>query len=151
MFDRSRQSNISSFFTEPDIVEDNEEEEEIPSSYKLPELSELDAAKLMSCTESIKNVIGDSYPESELNKKIMEFNFNSEAVLNSILSDEVTKNEKGIYFDKFKLKLCDIKSCSTYHCVYLSFLDKKTTVEKNIAGAQAGEKSETSFDLFIKI
>uniref|UniRef100_A0ABD2WGH2 Tr-type G domain-containing protein n=1 Tax=Trichogramma kaykai TaxID=54128 RepID=A0ABD2WGH2_9HYME len=91
MFDRSKQPNISSFFTEPDIQEDNEEIEDIPSSYKLPQLSDLDAAKLMSCIEAIKNVIGDTHPESELNKKIIEFNFNTEAVLNSILNEESSK------------------------------------------------------------
>ena len=93
MFDRSKQANISSFFTEPDIQEDNEEDEDIPSSYKLPQLSDIDAAKLISCVETIKNVIGDTYPESELNRKIIEFNFNSEAVLNSILNEETPKKE----------------------------------------------------------
>lgn len=90
MFDRSKQANIASFFTEPDIKEDEEEvdEEDIPSSYKLPQLSDLDTAKLISCLEAVKNVVGDTHPESEINKKIIEFNFNTEAVLNSILNNE---------------------------------------------------------------
>lgn len=96
MFDRSKQANIASFFTEPDIKEDNEEEveEDIPSSYKLPQLSDFDTAKLISCLEAVKNVIGDTHPESDINKKIIEFNFNTEAVLNSILNNETVKQEK---------------------------------------------------------
>ncbi|OXU28568.1 hypothetical protein TSAR_004780 [Trichomalopsis sarcophagae] len=95
MFDRNKSANMSSFFTEPDILEANEEEEEVavPSSYKLPELTDLEAAKLMSCVEAVKNVIGETLPESELNKKIIEFNYNTEAVLNSILNDETRSNK----------------------------------------------------------
>lgn len=97
MFDRSKQANIASFFTEPDIKEDNEEEadeeDSIPSSYKLPQLSNLDTAKLISCLEAVKNVIGETHPESEINKKIIEFNYNTEAVINSILSNETTQEK----------------------------------------------------------
>lgn len=96
MFDRNKSANMSSFFTEPDIIEANEEEEEVaavPSSYKLPELTDLESAKLMSCVEAVKNVIGETLPESELNKKIIEFNYNTEAVLNSILNDEIRSNK----------------------------------------------------------
>ncbi|XP_058806044.1 uncharacterized protein LOC131672679 isoform X5 [Phymastichus coffea] len=92
MYDRTKQANIASFMTEPDIVEDIEEVEDMPSSYKVPHLSDIDAAKLMSCVETIKNVIGDTYPESELNRKIIEFKFSTEAVLESILNDESSKN-----------------------------------------------------------
>lgn len=77
------------------MEDDEEEQEDPPSSFKLPQLSELDAAKLMSCVEAIKNVVGDTLPESELNKKIIEFNYNTEAVLNSILNNEASKKEKG--------------------------------------------------------
>ncbi|KAJ8668190.1 hypothetical protein QAD02_009853 [Eretmocerus hayati] len=95
MYDRNKQANIASFITEPDIVEGNEEDEEdIPSSFKLPQLSDLDAAKLMSCLEAIKNVVGDTHPESELNRKIIEFNYNTEAVLDSILNDGSAKKDK---------------------------------------------------------
>ena len=97
MFDRSKQPNIASYITEPDIYEDNEEEcEETPLSYKVPELSELDAAKLNSCLETIKNVIGDSHSDSELKKKIIEFNYDSESALNAILSEQALASQKGI-------------------------------------------------------
>lgn len=96
MFDRNKQANIASFFTEPDIVEDNEEVEDVSTTYKLPQLSELDTAKLMSCIESIKSILGDTCPESELNKKIIESNFNSEAVINSILNSDSKTQKKGL-------------------------------------------------------
>lgn len=101
MYDRNKQTNIASFMTEPDIAEGVEEVdvEDMPSSYKVPHLSDIDAAKLMSCMETIRNVIGDTYPESELNRKIIEFKYNTEAVLDSILNDETTKNIKGDYLN----------------------------------------------------
>lgn len=93
MFDRNKQQNIASFFTEPDIVEDNEELEDVPSSYKMPELSDLEAAKLMSCVETVRNVIGDTYPESELNRKIIESDYNTEVVLDALLNEAALKGE----------------------------------------------------------
>ncbi|XP_014218971.1 uncharacterized protein LOC106647195 [Copidosoma floridanum] len=95
MFDRSKQANISSYFTEPDIEEDNEEaEEESAISGKSSELSELDKAKLLSCVEAVKNIIGDTCSDAELNKKIVQFNYNTEAVINSILSEQTDGSRK---------------------------------------------------------
>ncbi|XP_012257133.2 protein HBS1 [Athalia rosae] len=88
LFDRNKQHNISSYITEDDIAEEDELQEETlpPSSYKRPELSILDAKKLESCIEVIKNVVGDSIPESILTEKILQHNFNSEAALEAVLA-----------------------------------------------------------------
>lgn len=97
MYDRNKQANISSFITEPNIAEDNEEEvDEQPASFKVPPLTELEKAKLMSCVDSIRAVIGETVTESELKKQIIEFDYNTEAVLDSILNSASSKKPEGM-------------------------------------------------------
>lgn len=93
MFDRSKQQNIASFITEPDIVEDNEDIEvsTSPDEEKCS-LSELEKTKLMSCMESIRNVIGDSVTESKLQEHIIASDYNVEIALNAILQESSPKN-----------------------------------------------------------
>ncbi|XP_076758887.1 translation elongation factor EF-1alpha (GTPase) HBS1 [Xylocopa sonorina] len=94
LFDRSKQQNIASFITEPDIIEDNEDNEELLLSSKEEDvvLTELERAKLISCMESIKNVIGDTVPEFEIKKKIIQSNFDAEMALDSILKESPPRN-----------------------------------------------------------
>lgn len=94
LFDRSKQQNIASFITEPDIVEDNEEIDESSSSvnedkYNLPELEK---AKLISCLEAIRNVIGDTVSEFKLKEKIIASNFDTDVALDAILKESSPKN-----------------------------------------------------------
>ncbi|XP_029179113.1 HBS1-like protein [Nylanderia fulva] len=98
LFDRSKQQNIASFITEPDIVEDNEDIDESSSSlnedkYNLPELEK---AKLISCLEAIRNVIGDTVSESKLKEKIIASNFNTDVALDAILKESSPKNDATI-------------------------------------------------------
>lgn len=97
LYDRNKQQSISSFLTEPDIEEDNEDGEEVTGAkdYKKPELSELDTVKLISCTEAVRNVIGDMIPESSLTEKIIKCDFNVELVLDTILKETPPKNLTG--------------------------------------------------------
>ncbi|XP_076378952.1 translation elongation factor EF-1alpha (GTPase) HBS1 isoform X1 [Megalopta genalis] len=95
LFDRSKQQNIASFITEPDIVEDNEDDEETAhSNEKDVALTDLEKAKLMSCMESVKNIIGDTIPDSKIKEHIIQSNFNEEVALNSILNESSPKNVK---------------------------------------------------------
>lgn len=98
LFDRSKQQNIASFITEPDIVEDNEDvDEPLPSSNKEKfNLSELERAKLISCMETIRNVIGDTVSESKLRETIIQSNFNAEVALDTILKESSPKNITGM-------------------------------------------------------
>ncbi|XP_034946876.1 HBS1-like protein [Chelonus insularis] len=87
MYDRNKQQNIASFITEPDIKEDNEEEyEDEAVSPKNYQLSDIDTAKLMSCIEVIRNVIGDALPDTVLKEKIIAFNFDTQTILDHILN-----------------------------------------------------------------
>ncbi|XP_076645496.1 translation elongation factor EF-1alpha (GTPase) HBS1 isoform X1 [Halictus rubicundus] len=95
LFDRSKQQNIASFIMEPDIVEDNEDDEETAhSNEKDIVLTELDKVKLVSCMESIKNIIGDTVPDSKIKKTIIQTNFDVETALDSILKESSPKTVK---------------------------------------------------------
>lgn len=93
LFDRSKQQNIASFITEPDIVEDNEDiDESSPSSNEEKfNLSELEKAKLISCLETIRNVIGDTVSDSKLKEKIILSNFDANIALDAILKESSPK------------------------------------------------------------
>lgn len=98
LFDRSKQQNIASFITEPDIVEDNEAgvEPTTPSKEEDIILTELEKAKLISCMESIKNILGDTVPDPEIKKKIIQSNFNAEVALDLLLKESSPKNVTGL-------------------------------------------------------
>ncbi|XP_043517945.1 HBS1-like protein isoform X3 [Frieseomelitta varia] len=96
LFDRSKQQNIASFITEPDIIEDNEDNEELSMSFNEKDaFTDIEWAKLMSCMESIKNVIGDTVPESEIKKKIIQSKFDVKIALDLILKESSPKTVTG--------------------------------------------------------
>ncbi|XP_024946830.1 HBS1-like protein isoform X2 [Cephus cinctus] len=103
MFDRNKRQNIASYFTEEDIVEGNEDMDNTTTlvppgtsfTHKSTELSNLDAAKLSSCIEAIRNVIGDTVSDSTLIEKILQSNFNTEAALDAILKESSPKDTTG--------------------------------------------------------
>ncbi|XP_033195022.1 HBS1-like protein isoform X1 [Bombus vosnesenskii] len=97
LFDRSKQQNIASFITEPDIIEDNEDNEELPISFNDENvtLTDIELGKLMSCMEPIKNVIGDTVPDSEIKKKIIQSNFDVKIALDLILKESSPKTATG--------------------------------------------------------
>jgi len=97
LFDRSKQQNIASFITEPDIVEDNEDIDESPSSNEEKyNLSELEKAKLVSCLETIRNVIGDMVSDSKLKEKIILSNFDANTALDTILKELSPQKVNGM-------------------------------------------------------
>lgn len=50
----------------------------------------------MSCMEPIKNVIGDTVPESEIKKKIIQSNFDVKIALDLILKESSPKTATGM-------------------------------------------------------
>ncbi|XP_016906500.2 protein HBS1 isoform X2 [Apis cerana] len=113
LFDRSKQQNIASFITEPDIVEDNEDNEELPISLNEENvvLTEIEWAKLMSCMESIKSVIGDIISESEIKKKIIQSKFDTELAIDLILKESSKITDSSI-INKNNLELHSGKKSS---------------------------------------
>lgn len=97
LFDRSKQQNIASFITEPDIVEDNEDIDESPSSNEEKyNLSELERRKLVSCLETIRNVIGDTVSDSKLKEQIILSNFDANTALDVILKESSPQKVNGM-------------------------------------------------------
>ncbi|XP_015178856.1 PREDICTED: HBS1-like protein isoform X3 [Polistes dominula] len=96
LFDRSKQQNIASFITEPDIVEDSEDDNSVSShEAKKLNLTEIEKVKLLSCMEAIRNVIGDSVTESKLEEEIIRSGFNTEVALDKLLSITPEQNIAG--------------------------------------------------------
>ncbi|KAK0075135.1 hypothetical protein PV325_007318 [Microctonus aethiopoides] len=85
LYDRNKQPNIASFINEPNIEEGDEEEKMDLTSPKNLQLSELDRVKIISAIEIIRNVIGDTIPDTVLTEKIVEFDFDAAAALDDIL------------------------------------------------------------------
>ncbi|XP_016906499.2 protein HBS1 isoform X1 [Apis cerana] len=142
LFDRSKQQNIASFITEPDIVEDNEDNEELPISLNEENvvLTEIEWAKLMSCMESIKSVIGDIISESEIKKKIIQSKFDTELAIDLILKESSKITDSSI-INKNNLELhsdaASIKSHSN------SFIIPKLSFNKqeNIEGKKSSKST----------
>ncbi|XP_077275179.1 translation elongation factor EF-1alpha (GTPase) HBS1 isoform X1 [Temnothorax americanus] len=115
LFDRSKQQNIASFITEPDIVEDNEDiDESMPSSDKEKyNLSELERTKLVSCLETIRNVIGGMVSDSKLKEKIIVSNFDANTALDAILKELSPKKDIDSVVNKKRLELHSGNKLST--------------------------------------
>lgn len=83
---------------EPDIVEDNEDDNTVSSpASKKSDLSELERAKLLSCMEAIKSIIGDSIAESKLEEEIIQSGFDTEVALDKLLRIAPKKSITGMY------------------------------------------------------
>lgn len=98
LFDRARgQSSLNTFLeNNDDIPEDDEEEEHFniknrrdSENYQLPELNDIEKAKLMSCMEEIRNIIGDSSSDKRLVDAIMINNYDFSKALDMLLNSEV--------------------------------------------------------------
>ncbi|XP_032528780.2 protein HBS1 [Danaus plexippus] len=105
MYDRSRnQQAISSFLSSHnDIQEESEDltEDSHPCLQRRESidlrglnLNEEDEAKLMSCLDELRNVLGDTVPENILVQAVINHNFNFNIALDEILNNNKTKDEK---------------------------------------------------------
>lgn len=97
LFDRARgQSSLNTFLENNDDIEEGDEEEEQFSqknrrdseNYQLPSLNDIDKAKLMSCMEEIRNIIGDSSSDKRLVDAIMINNYDFSKALDMLLSTD---------------------------------------------------------------
>ncbi|XP_012060930.1 PREDICTED: uncharacterized protein LOC105624181 [Atta cephalotes] len=137
LFDRSKQQNIASFITEPDIVEDNEDIDESSPLFNEEKfnLSELEKAKLMSCLETIRNVIGDTVSDSKLKEKIILSNFDANIALDAILKESSPKKiTDSIENKKEQLERhpdVSVDESNTYMLTIPRFSFKKEHISKN--------------------
>ncbi|CAB3376458.1 Hypothetical predicted protein [Cloeon dipterum] len=94
MFDRTKQSDISAYISKgkDGIAEEDENTEELSvSSHVRPQLNDIDEARLQSCLDEIRNVIGDSTPERVLIDTIVKNGFDIHRSLDAILNSSAIK------------------------------------------------------------
>ncbi|XP_069701676.1 uro-adherence factor A isoform X1 [Periplaneta americana] len=103
MFDRTKQPQMSAFFSEEnDIAEEDESNVDgskdfsrrDSDNYQRPGLSEEDDARLRSCLDEIRNVIGDSVPEHILIDTVLKNDFNFNKALDAVLSNAANTVDK---------------------------------------------------------
>ncbi|XP_002731628.1 HBS1-like protein [Saccoglossus kowalevskii] len=101
LYHRSHQDHsLSSFMTSHNSIQEDDEDNsdnENPLSdskdYQKPKLNSVDEAKLQSCLEEIRNIVGDTIPEHVLIDVIIQYNFNFERSLDAILNQ--TESPRG--------------------------------------------------------
>lgn len=96
MFDRTKQSEMAAFIKDKDgIVEEDEDaeksHEQSMSPQTRPQLNEIDEARLQSCLDEIRNVIGDSIPEMILVSTIVKNGFDIHRSLDAALNSPSQK------------------------------------------------------------
>lgn len=92
MYDRTRRPQMSAFFSEQDDIAEEVNSDLVNDKcnlvcYTRPKLNDLDEAKLISCLEEIRNVIGDIVSEQVLLETILKNNFDVNKCLDLILSN----------------------------------------------------------------
>lgn len=125
IYDRARgQSSLDRYLSNnEDIQEQDEDEQEFggkarrdSESFQLPELNDVDKAKLLSCMEEIRNIIGDSSSDKRLVEAIMQNDFDYTKALDMILTSDNTttsqpsKKPKASGVEKGMQSYCIIQS-----------------------------------------
>jgi HBS1 N-terminus len=98
MFDRTKQSEMAAFIKDKDGIVEEDEDAEEPLEQSLspqtrPQLNDIDEARLQSCLDEIRNVIGDSIPERILVSTIVRNGFDIHRSLDAVLN---TSTPKGL-------------------------------------------------------
>ncbi|XP_026461336.1 LOW QUALITY PROTEIN: HBS1-like protein [Ctenocephalides felis] len=102
IYDRNNRSGVqhgigSYLDADKDIPEENEEEDEVEfgrrDSVDLPQLSSVEKAKLASCLEEIKNVIGETIPERSIVEIIIKHDFDLAKSLDEALNSNNSSKE----------------------------------------------------------
>ncbi|XP_028412268.1 uncharacterized protein LOC114535084 isoform X2 [Dendronephthya gigantea] len=102
--------NLSSFMEEPADYEDNkylDQSEHLGAvkDYEIPKLSREDEAKLLSCMDEFRSILGDHCDEQEAKAAILKHNFDLERALDEVLdqggnqdlkSHNVPRKEKDV-------------------------------------------------------
>ncbi|EDV96752.1 HBS1-like protein [Drosophila grimshawi] len=63
-------------------------------SFQMPQLDEMAQAKLSSCVDEVRSVVGDSVSERHIVETSMRFDYDIQKILDEILNDETNQKEK---------------------------------------------------------
>ncbi|XP_017060133.1 HBS1-like protein [Drosophila ficusphila] len=107
LYDRARgQQSISAFISKNKDIqeeEDNEEEDEEKAfekarrdseSFQMPQLDEIEQAKLSSCVDEVRSVVGDAVSERRIVETSMKFGYDMQKILDEILNEESKQSAK---------------------------------------------------------
>ncbi|XP_026845233.1 HBS1-like protein [Drosophila persimilis] len=107
LYDRERgRQSISTFISKnKDIKEEGEHDEDAEDeayekarrdseSFQMPELNEMDQAKLSSCVDEVRSVVGDTVSERRIVETSMKFDYDIQKILDEILNGETKKSAK---------------------------------------------------------
>lgn len=108
MYDRNNRqpAQISAFLTSDNIAEEDESESSIndganeterrdSQSSIRPHLSDIDEARLRSCLDEVRNVIGDSFAEHILVDTILQSEFDVTRTLDELLKSPQKMKKDG--------------------------------------------------------
>ncbi|XP_013414569.1 HBS1-like protein [Lingula anatina] len=94
-FDRNQGHSLSAFMSQDDIPEEEEgSESDSPDplndsrNYRRPLLNDVDEARLNSCLDGIRDVMGEAFPEHVLVEAVLSNGFNIEKALNALLTKQ---------------------------------------------------------------
>lgn len=104
IFDRAcGQSSLDNFLSTNEDIQEEEETEfdgrdrRDSEGYQLPELNDLNKAKLLSCMEEIRNIIGESpsYSDKRIVEAIMLNQYDFSKALDMLLSNDSTSTQQS--------------------------------------------------------
>ncbi|XP_020799968.1 HBS1-like protein [Drosophila serrata] len=103
LYDRARgQQSISAFISKnKDIQEEDDDDEDEDTafekarrdseSFQMPQLDDIEQAKLSSCVDEVRSVVGDAVSERRIVETSMKFDYNMQKILDEILNEETQK------------------------------------------------------------
>lgn len=118
IFDRNRgQASLDTFLAENENIQEQDEEEpefdgkarRDSENFQLPELNDIDKAKLLSCMEEIRNIVGESISDKRITEAIMANDYDFTKALDMLLTvgstqpskkPKITEVEKGNEIEK---------------------------------------------------
>ncbi|CRK98779.1 CLUMA_CG012057, isoform A [Clunio marinus] len=106
IFDRNRgQSSLDAFLLKNEDIQeqDEDEDEEVfheknrrdSESFQLPELNDLDKARLLSCMEEIRNISGDSFSDKRLCDAIISCDYDYSKALDLLLTNDTLTRQQN--------------------------------------------------------
>lgn len=99
MFDRNRgQASLDTFLAEneniqeqdEDIMEFDGKQRRDSENFQLPELDDIQKAKLLSCMEEIRNIVGESISDKRITEAIMAQDYDFTKALDMLLTTTTT-------------------------------------------------------------
>lgn len=76
-----------------DIIEEHQKQRRDSENFQRPDLNDVDRARLLSCIDEIRNVVGESISEKQLVETILKNDFDVTKSLDDVLN--ATPTDKG--------------------------------------------------------